>query len=61
MHLTHYGKVVDDWNQIILALRLAVIKPKTYLLQPLALCITVNPYLAMPIYNPLTITDHEHQ
>lgn len=40
--------------QITLALRLTVIEFKAYLLQPLALYITIIPYLAMPLYNPLT-------
>lgn len=50
---TTHGKVEGTGNQITLALRLAVIKFVAYLLQPLALYITIKPYLAMLLYNPL--------
>lgn len=51
---TTHGKVEGTGNQITLSLRLAVIKFIAYLLQPLALYITIKPYLTMPLYNPLT-------
>lgn len=49
-----HRKVEGGGNQIILALKLAVIGFKAYLLQLMALYITINPYLAMPLYTILT-------